>query len=178
MTRGGITSIGVVVAVGVSVLTGAAHQTRPPVFTARRDLVRLDVSVTDRGKPITGLQAGDFTVVDNGVPQKVEYLSFDELALNIVLAFDASGSVAGPRVTDLRAAGIGCNIYFPPIHLQPYMVEKFGFKSGDFPVCEYVANRTIALPFFTKMTRYQIDRVCDTLEKILERTLVGRKPRF
>ena len=105
MTRGGITSIGVVVAVGVSVLTGAAHQTRPPVFTARRDLVRLDVSVTDRGKPITGLQAGDFTVVDNGVPQKVEYLSFDELALNIVLAFDASGSVAGPRLTDLRAAG-------------------------------------------------------------------------
>jgi hypothetical protein len=52
--------IGIVVAVAVSVLTGAAHQTRPPVFTARRDLVRLDVSVTDRGKPITGLQAGDF----------------------------------------------------------------------------------------------------------------------
>jgi perosamine synthetase len=81
-------------------------------------------------------------------------------------------------IQDLRAAGIGCNIYFPPIHLQPYMVQRFGFKSGDFPVCEYVANRTIALPFFTKMTRYQIDRVCDTLERVLERTLVGRKARF
>ena len=57
-------------------------------------------------------------------------------------------------------------------------VEKFGFKSGDFPVTEYVSNRTIALPFFTKMTNYQIDRVCDTLEKVLERALVGRKPRF
>jgi perosamine synthetase len=81
-------------------------------------------------------------------------------------------------INELRAAGIGCNIYFPPIHLQPYMVEKFGFKSGDFPVTEYVANRTIALPFFTKMTSYQIDRVCTTLEKILEKTLVGRKARF
>ena len=81
-------------------------------------------------------------------------------------------------IQELRMAGIGCNIYFPPIHLQPYMVEKFGFKSGDFPVTEYVANRTIALPFFTKMTNYQIDRVCDTLEKVLERALVGRKPRF
>src|SRR4051794_33716018 len=81
-------------------------------------------------------------------------------------------------IQDLRAAGIGCNIYFPPIHLQPYMVEKFGFKSGDFPVTEYVSNRTIALPFFTKMTNYQIDRVCDTLEKVLEKTLVGRKSRF
>jgi VWFA-related protein len=68
-------------------------------------MVRLDVSVTDRGKPITGLKPGDFAVLDNGVPQEVEYLSFDELALNIVLAFDASGSVAGPRATDLRAAG-------------------------------------------------------------------------
>jgi perosamine synthetase len=81
-------------------------------------------------------------------------------------------------IQDLRSAGIGCNVYFPPIHLQPYMVEKFGFKSGDFPVTEYVSNRTIALPFFTKMTNYQIDRVCDTLEKVLDRTLVGRKPRF
>jgi perosamine synthetase len=81
-------------------------------------------------------------------------------------------------INELRAAGIGCNIYFPPIHLQPYRVEKFGFKSGDFPVTEYVANRTIALPFFTKMTSYQIDRVCTTLEKILDKTLVGRKARF
>ena len=81
-------------------------------------------------------------------------------------------------IQDLRDAGIGCNVYFPPIHLQPYMVEKFGFKSGDFPITEYVSNRTIALPFFTKMTDYQIDRVCQTLEKVLERTLVSRKPRF
>jgi len=81
-------------------------------------------------------------------------------------------------IKDLRAAGIGCNIYFPPIHLQPYMVEKFGFRSGDFPVTEYVANRTIALPFFTKMTNYQIDRVCDTLEKVVDSTLMGRKQRF
>ena len=78
----------------------------------------------------------------------------------------------------LRAEGIGCSNYFPPIHLQPYMVELLGHKPGDFPVCEHVANRTIALPFFTKLTNFQIDRVCDTLEKVLERALVGRKPRF
>jgi VWFA-related protein len=97
--------MGAVIAVAIGGATGAAPQTQAPTFRARRDMVRLDVSVTDRGKPITGLQAGDFTVVDNGVAQKVEYLSFDELALNIVLAFDASGSVAGPRAADLRAAG-------------------------------------------------------------------------
>ena len=76
-----------------------------PVFTSRRDVVRVDVLVTERGRAILGLQASDFSVTDNGVPQKVEYVSFDELPLNVVLAFDSSGSLAGPRFEDLRAAG-------------------------------------------------------------------------
>jgi perosamine synthetase len=79
---------------------------------------------------------------------------------------------------ELRAEGIGCNNYFPPIHLQPYVAEKFGHKPGDFPVCEYVAARTLALPFFGSLTGKQIERVCSTLERLLEKTLVGRKGRF
>ncbi len=79
---------------------------------------------------------------------------------------------------DLRAEGIGCNNYFPPIHLQPYMVEQFGYKAGDFPVTEYIADRTIALPFFTQMTDSQIDQVVETLNKCLERRLTAHRSRF
>jgi len=78
----------------------------------------------------------------------------------------------------LRAEGIGCNNYFPPIHLQPYMAEKYGFKTGDFPVCEYVSARTIALPFFTEMTEKQVMQVCATLDRVLEKVLMSRKGRF
>lgn len=81
-------------------------------------------------------------------------------------------------MTDLREMSIGCNNYFPPIHLQPYMIEKFGYKPGDFPVTEYVAARTIALPFFGRMTGKQVNTVCDALEGILEKTLLARKGRF
>lgn len=81
-------------------------------------------------------------------------------------------------IRQLRAEGIGCNNYFPPIHLQPYMVEKFGYKAGDFPLCEHVSNRTVALPFFTQMTMEQVERVCDVLDRVLERTLTGRGGRF
>jgi perosamine synthetase len=81
-------------------------------------------------------------------------------------------------MSELRKAGIGCNNYFPPIHLQPYVVEKLGTKAGDFPVCEYVSARTLAVPFFTKMTQKQVGRVCDVLERVLEKVLVGRKGRF
>lgn len=77
----------------------------------------------------------------------------------------------------LRAEGIGCNNYFPPIHLQPYMKEKFGFRDGDFPVCEHVAAKTLALPFGARLGSREIAVVCSRLEAILERTLLRRKGR-
>jgi perosamine synthetase len=81
-------------------------------------------------------------------------------------------------IKELRAEGIGCSNYFPPIHLQPYMVDLLGHKPGDFPVCEHVANRTIALPFFGRMSKSQIERVCTVLENVLEKILLARKGRF
>jgi len=81
-------------------------------------------------------------------------------------------------IRELRSEGIGCSNYFPPIHLQPYMAEQLNAKPGDYPVCEYVSARTLALPFFSRMTDRQIDRVCEELENVLDRTLTGRKTRF
>ena len=78
----------------------------------------------------------------------------------------------------LRAEGIGCNNYFPPIHLQPYMVDKFGFAEGQFPITEYVSARTLALPFFGALTRAEVEHVCDTLDRILARLLTGPTQRF
>jgi VWFA-related protein len=97
--------LGATVAALLATSWPSAQEPQRPVFAARRDAVRLDVSVTDRGKPITGLKPADFTILDNGVPQTVDYISFDELPLNVVLAFDVSGSMAGPRFDDLRNAG-------------------------------------------------------------------------
>jgi perosamine synthetase len=71
----------------------------------------------------------------------------------------------------LRSDGIGCNNYFPPIHLQPYMRQRFKFAEGDFPVTESVSARPLALPFFTRMTEPQIDAVVSTLNKVLDAVL-------
>ncbi len=75
----------------------------------------------------------------------------------------------------LRMRGIGCNNYFPPIHLQPYMRERFGYAPGSLPMCEYVSERTLALPFFSTITKVQIEKVCATLDEVLEKVLTGRK---
>lgn len=63
----------------------------------------------------------------------------------------------------LRKCGIGCSNYFTPIHLQPFYRQQFGYAPGDFPVTERIADHTIALPFFSDLTRDQIATVCKTL---------------
>jgi Ca-activated chloride channel homolog len=68
-----------------------------PTFSSRVDAVRVDVLVTDNGKPVPGLTRGDFEMLDNGVLQQVDVVSFDQVPLNVVLAFDMSSSVEGDR---------------------------------------------------------------------------------
>lgn len=59
--------------------------------------------------------------------------------------------------------GIPARPYFLPVHLQPYMVERFGFQPGDFPCTEDLGCRSLALPFSSVMTEDQVDQVCQTL---------------
>jgi perosamine synthetase len=66
----------------------------------------------------------------------------------------------------LRAAGIGCNNYFTPIHLQPFYRDSFGFQEGDFPVTEHLADRTIALPFHNNLTIAEVEYVSDALRRL------------
>jgi len=70
----------------------------------------------------------------------------------------------------LSKQGIPGRPYFLPIHLQPYMVERFGYQAGDFPVTEELGKRGLALPFSGLMTQDQVDQVCRVLQQILERS--------
>ena len=47
-----------------------------------------------------------------------------------------------------RSRGIQSKPYLPAIHLMSFYRERFGHREGEFPVCEDVAARSIALPFF------------------------------
>jgi dTDP-4-amino-4,6-dideoxygalactose transaminase len=67
----------------------------------------------------------------------------------------------------LTRLGVPCRPYFLPIHLQPYMVEKFGYRPGDFPVTEDLGRRGLALPFSGVMSADQVDRVGTALEQVL-----------
>ncbi|NTU75318.1 MAG: polysaccharide biosynthesis protein, partial [Anaerolineaceae bacterium] len=68
---------------------------------------------------------------------------------------------------NLAMQGIPVRPYFLPIHLQPYMVEQYGYQAGDLPVTEDLGERGLALPFSGVMTREQVDLVCAALKKVL-----------
>jgi dTDP-4-amino-4,6-dideoxygalactose transaminase len=67
----------------------------------------------------------------------------------------------------LAARGIPVRPYFLPIHLQPYMVERFGYQPGDFPVTEDLGARGLALPFSGVMSEEQVGLVCQALRESL-----------
>ena len=57
--------------------------------------------------------------------------------------------------------------YLPAIHLMSFYRDRFGHRSGEFPVCEDVAARSIALPFFPGLTEGQVARVAEALREVL-----------
>jgi perosamine synthetase len=68
----------------------------------------------------------------------------------------------------LRDRGVQSKPYLPAIHLMSYYRETYGHREGEFPVCEDVAARSIALPFFPEITQSQVEQVGIALRAVLE----------
>lgn len=69
----------------------------------------------------------------------------------------------------LGEKGVPARPYFLPIHLQPYMVSRFGYQVGDFPITEDLGRRSLAIPFSGVMTEEQVDYVCLTLSEMINK---------
>src|SRR5512134_2178016 len=89
----------------VVALVIARVDAQQPMFSAQVDTVRVDVDVQRGGKPVPGLGAGDFEVLDNGVPQKVELMAAASAPVNVVIVLDTSKSLDAKQRAHLTAAG-------------------------------------------------------------------------
>ncbi|HEV2820263.1 MAG TPA: DegT/DnrJ/EryC1/StrS family aminotransferase, partial [Solirubrobacteraceae bacterium] len=65
--------------------------------------------------------------------------------------------------------GVASKPYLPAIHLMSFYRETFGHREGEFPVCEDVAGRSVALPFFPAMSEGQVARVAEAVREVLGR---------
>lgn len=66
----------------------------------------------------------------------------------------------------LRARGIGVNVHYIPVHLQPYY-QNLGFRAGDFPVAEAYYSRAISIPLYAAMSDADQSAVIEALGAVL-----------
>ena len=66
----------------------------------------------------------------------------------------------------LRSAGIGANVHYIPIHLQPYYASQ-GFKRGDYPAAEAYYRRAISIPLYPQLSEAQQEFVVETIRESL-----------
>ncbi len=70
-------------------------------------------------------------------------------------------------VRRLGELGVQSKPYLPAIHLMSFYRERFGHRAGEFPVCEDVAARSLALPFFPAMSEGEVEQVARALRRAL-----------
>ena len=72
-------------------------------------------------------------------------------------------------IEGMRARGVDSKPYLPAIHLMSFYRQRFGHREGEFPVCEDVAARSLALPFWPGLGEGDVARVAAALREALGR---------
>jgi perosamine synthetase len=128
-------------------------------------LERLDEMLAGRarvagwyGEALTGVEGLSLPCADAGAARRGWFVYVVQLP---------RGVDRDETVRALGALGIPSKPYFPALHLMSFYRERFGHREGEFPVCEDVAARSIALPFFPEMTEGQVAQVAEAVRAVL-----------
>ena len=95
-------------------------------------------------------------------------IAYSALHLYVVQIDDALTPITRRQLFDgMRATGIGVNVHYIPVHMQPYY-QRLGFSEGQFPVSERYYARCLSLPMFASLTDVQLDHVVEQLARLLQ----------
>jgi perosamine synthetase len=123
------------------------------------DLLAARARVADRYREaLAGIEGLELPCEDSGGDRRGWFV----FVVQVPRGADRDGVVRA-----LEAEGIESKPYLPAIHLLTFYRERFGHRPGQFPVCEDVAQRSLALPFFPQMTDGQVERVAGALRNCL-----------
>jgi len=103
------------------------------------DLVVLDVTVLDpSNKPVTDLAKDNFQVIEDKVPQKIEFFGREQVPVSLVFCVDTSGSMRTKIDTVIKACANlvkesrkGDEVAVIEFKLQPNLLEEFTENTGD-----------------------------------------------
>jgi perosamine synthetase len=133
-------------------------------------LERLDAMLAARER-IAGLYSAGLADVE-GVELPCPDTGGDRRSWFVYVVQLPAGVDRDGTIRELRARGIDSKPYLPAIHLMSFYRERFGHREGEFPVCEDVAARSLALPFFPELTDGEVERVVAALAEVVESATV------
>ncbi len=70
-------------------------------------------------------------------------------------------------IVELGKMGVSCSVHFIPLHLHSFYQKTYGYKYGDFPVCDDVYEREVSIPLYPKMTEDDVMYVIDCIKKYM-----------
>jgi len=133
-------------------------------------LERLDAMLAARARiaalyneALAGVDGLELPCPDSGGDRRSWFVYVVQLPAGV----DRDGAIRA-----LRERGIDSKPYLPAIHLMSFYRERFGHREGEFPVCEDVAARSLALPFFPELADGQVERVVTALAEVVESAAV------
>jgi perosamine synthetase len=135
-------------------------------------LERLDELLSGReraarlyGEALAGIDGAELPYPDTGGDRRSWFVYVVKLPADV----DRDAAIEA-----LRARGIDSKPYLPAIHLMSFYRERFGHREGEFPVCEDVARRSLALPFFPQISEGQVALVAESLAEVLAEARLTR----
>lgn len=87
----------------------------------------------------------------------------------VLIDFSEIGQSRTTLMTELRECGIGSQVLYIPVYLQPWYESRYRFKPGSCPNAEQFYLSTLSLPLFPEMSDGDITEVTSKLRRILER---------
>lgn len=80
------------------------------------------------------------------------------------------GCARDDLIAHLHGERIGAVVNYRPIHLMSYFVKRYGYRPGDFPIAEWIGDRTVSLPFYPDMPLDDVDVVAQAVERCLSQS--------
>jgi perosamine synthetase len=89
----------------------------------------------------------------------------------VVLNTDQTKATRDEIIDNLRRNGIGTSVHYRPLHLHGLYRDRYGYTPSDFPVATSMFSRVISLPIYPSLATTDLDRVADTLKRVVGSTI-------
>ena len=129
-------------------------------------LQRIDIIITERNR-----QFERYSELLSGLPLKLLEIPEDvvsSLHLAVIRLEEQSSELHRYVFEGLRAAGIGTQLHYSPVHLQPYY-RRLGFREGQFPEAESYGTNAISLPLYPGLKDTEQQLVANAIKALLDK---------